>query len=164
MLIYAICTFWLYLWNVMTKRKRKERRRFITDMNVGPVTSSHWRLPLWGDCSVSWIGWLEGREHGFIRATCRELKPYLFKALVFSTFTYGTIIWEGKLKNFHYKGFREGHEGAYDVSCQSAVYDYLSNFVGQILENFPYNYTLSNSLGLSTMACPPIPLYIYINV
>jgi hypothetical protein len=33
------------------------------------------------------------------RATCRELKSHLFKALVLPTFTYGTEIWRGGLEN-----------------------------------------------------------------
>ena len=35
-----------------------------------------------------------------------------------------------RLKKLLIKGFREGHEDAYDVSCQSVFFNYLSYFVG----------------------------------
>ena len=40
-------------------------------------------------------------------ATRWELKSHLFKALVLPTFTHGTEIWGGELKNSHWKGFEK---------------------------------------------------------
>ena len=37
----------------------------------------------------------------------------------------------GKWLEKSLEGFQEGHEDAYDVSCQSAFFDYLSYFVGR---------------------------------
>ena len=54
------------------------------------------------------------RKEVVIRATCWELKSHVFKALVLPTFTYGTKIWGGDLKNSHC--FQKWHEDAYNVS------------------------------------------------
>ena len=52
------------------------------------------------------------RKEEIVGVTCWELKSHLFKAKMLSTFTYGTEIWGGDLKNSHRKVFREGHEDA----------------------------------------------------
>ena len=47
-------------------------------------------------------------------------------------------IWHWKLgrqlENFSLKGFQEGHDNAYDVSRQNAVFDYLSYLLGEFGE------------------------------
>lgn len=58
------------------------------------------------------------------------------------------------------EGFREEHEDAHDVSCESAFFDYLSYFVGRIRRISP---RIRHSLAhyeLPTMALPPIPLLV----
>ena len=41
------------------------------------------------------------RKEAIVGVTSWKLKSHLFKALVLSTFTYGTKIWEGDLKKSH---------------------------------------------------------------
>ena len=48
------------------------------------------------------------RKEAIVGVTCWELKSHLFKALVLPTFTYGTEIWGGDLKNSHWKVFEKG--------------------------------------------------------
>ena len=60
--------------------------------------------------------------------TCWELKSHLFEALVFPTFTYGIEIWGGHLKNPHWKVFKTGMKGGYDVSHQSLFFSFVSYF------------------------------------
>ena len=48
------------------------------------------------------------RKEAVVGVTCWELKSHLFNALVLPTFTYGTKIWGGDLKNSHWKVFEEG--------------------------------------------------------
>jgi hypothetical protein len=51
------------------------------------------------------------------------------------------------------KGFRQGHEDTYDVSCQSAFFDNLSYFVGRIWTTFHCITCSLANYGFSTMAC-----------
>ena len=57
------------------------------------------------------------------------------------------------------EGFQEGHEDAYDVSRQSAFFDYLSYFTYQIWRTSLRIVHSQAYYGLSTTACPPIPTW-----
>jgi hypothetical protein len=48
------------------------------------------------------------QKEAVVGDTCWELKSHIFNALVLRTFTYGTEIWEGYLKNSHWKVFQKG--------------------------------------------------------
>ena len=48
------------------------------------------------------------RKEVVVGVTCQELKCHLFQALVLPTFTYGTKVWGGDLKNSHWKVFEKG--------------------------------------------------------
>ena len=48
------------------------------------------------------------RKEAIVGLTCWKLKSHLFKALVLPTFMYDFEIWEGDLKNFHWKVFEKG--------------------------------------------------------
>jgi len=47
------------------------------------------------------------RKEAVVGVTCWELESHLFKALVLPTFTYGTKLWGGDLKNSHWKVFEK---------------------------------------------------------
>ena len=69
--------------------------------------------------------YLKGKKQ-LLESHDENLNFVLFKALVLPTFTYGTEIWRGNLKN-SLEGFQVGHEDAYDVSCQSGRLSYFAN-------------------------------------
>ena len=48
------------------------------------------------------------RKEAVVGVTCWELKSHLFKASVLPTFTYGTYLWGGDLKNSHWEVFEKG--------------------------------------------------------
>jgi hypothetical protein len=99
------------------------------------------------------------RKEAIVGVTCWKLKSCLFKALVLPTFTKDTKILGGDLKNT-LEGFQEVYEDAYDFSCQKVFFDYLSYYASQIWRTSHGIICSQAYYGLSTMACPPIPLLI----
>ena len=97
------------------------------------------------------------RRETVVGVTCWELKSHLFKALVLPTFTYGTKIWGG---DFHCKVSEKGMQMHMMSHGQSAFFDYLSHFVGRIWRTSHRTILSQAHYGLSTTACPPIPLLV----
>ena len=80
-----------------------------------------------------------------IGVTWWKLKSRLWKVLVLPTFTYGTEIWGGNLKNSHWKVFEKGtkmHMSSH-VKMRSLT---PTTFCCPYLENLPYKYMLSGLL------------------
>ena len=73
-------------------------------------------------------------------------------------------VWHWKLGRWleilSLEGFQEGHEDGYDVSRQSAFFDYLSYFTCKIWKTSHRIIHSQAYYELSTMACPPIPTWL----
>ena len=92
--------------------------------------------------------------------TCHVLKSHSFKALVVQLSHLALKFWNVTWKILIAR-FSRRHEDAYayiyDVSCQSAFFDYLSYFASQIWRT-PHRITCSQAhYGLSTMVLPTYP-------
>ena len=92
------------------------------------------------------------RKEIVVGITCWEVKSQLFEASVLPTFTYGTKIWGGNLKDSHWKVFEKGIRDAYAFSCQSAFFNYLSYLIGHIQITSPITICSQAHYGLSIMA------------
>ena len=100
------------------------------------------------------------RKEAIVEVICWELKSHLFKVLVLPIFSYGTKIWGCNLKISHWKVFENGKKDTYNVSCQSAFFDYLSYCVGRTWRPSHRIIHSETYYGLSTMTCPLIPLLV----
>ena len=93
--------------------------------------------------------------------TCWELISHLFNALVLPTFMYGTEKWGGHLKKLLLESLhQEGLEGAYNVSSQSAFFDYVSYCAGQIKRTSHKIIHFRAYYGLSTTAIAHLSLLV----
>ena len=81
-------------------------------------------------------------------------------ALVLPTSTYGTETWGGDLKNSRLKVFEKGMKmhlmSHFKVSSLTTYHILLANFKELPIEL----YALKPYFGLSTIACPPILLWV----
>ena len=100
------------------------------------------------------------RKEVVVGITSWELKSHLFKALVLPTFMHGTENQGGYLKKLLLESLQEGHEGAYNISSQSAFFNYISYCAGQIKRTSHRIIHSQAYYGFSTMACPPIPSWL----
>ena len=81
------------------------------------------------------------RKEAIVGVTCWKLKSHLFKGSVLPTFTNGTGIWGGDLKNSHWNDFKKGmniHMMFHIKVCSSTTYHILL----VDLENYLRNYML----------------------
>jgi hypothetical protein len=92
--------------------------------------------------------------HPYLARKPLGLYWHLFKALVLPTFTWGTEIWGGTLKNSHWKAFEKGMK---IHSCQSVFFNYLSNFVGRIWRIVVELYALKLIVGFHNDGLPTYP-------
>ena len=100
------------------------------------------------------------RKETVVGVTCWELKAHLFKVVVLPTFTYGTKIWGGDLKNTLWKVFEKGikiHMIPHIKVCSSTTYYILLVEFGEIPIAL---YTFKANFESSTMACPPTLLMV----
>ena len=100
------------------------------------------------------------KERTTSRATCRELKSYLFKALVLPTSTYGTEIWRGDMKNYHWKVFEKGmkmHMMSHVKVCSSISYHTLLAEFGKVPIEL---YALKLTTGFQQWLAHPFPCWL----
>ena len=95
------------------------------------------------------------RKEPVVIVTCCKLNFHLFKFLVLPTYTYGTKIWGGDLKNSHWKVSKKGvkiHMMSQVKMRSSTTYHILLAKFGK----FPIEkYTLKLITGFQQWQCPP---------